>query len=807
MSKLTFNGCFSALYDFITKRQNAFISLFLFLTVAAGAGIFYVTFENDIKFMLPDESGVRRSINFLDSSRISNNVVISMKLNSDEIPLSELTGAIKEFSASIDSPLITKVKDIAGASNMGKDANEIIAYAPQLFDKADQERLTQQITGENIKERFALIYRQMLMPGGSFMGAIMLRDPFGVSLSVLSNIEKLSLTLGYDVVFEDGVLLNRDKSHAMVIMETSVPVTDAFLSRKLITYVKEQLSLLPDYVSADIIAGHLHAVDNETILKRDIGLVSITVLLAFFIIFICVFKDMGTLTIFIMPIASVLMAICLTFFIFRQVSYFIAGMAAVITGIAIDYGIHVYSAVRVSGGRSERVKQVAKPIMVGALTTMGVFGGFLFSRVPGYRQLALFSVCGISICLFYSLFILPQILRGKRSRNFEGVSRFIGRGHRHVKKRWVVYFWGIFVLLAALVSGRTVFENDVRQFDGSSKETLAAEDKFHGTWGGGEQPAIFVVTGGSLEEAIVCNEIVYNEVVKSGAEAGFASIATIWPALKTREANLDSWKRFWDASKRDEVVELFKENGALYDFSDKAFSVFLNTLANPAAVKEGVPINSELFENIIERFVNEVDGEYQILSFFPDKDKYIKKFSPIAVNSDRTFIISRKAFSSELSQSISSEILPLSIAAALIIITLTMVFLRDARLTCIALIPVVSAILSITGALALTGTSLNASAAIAALIVCGLCIDYGIFMVYSCRDYGRDEATATAVTLSALTTLIGSGTLLLAKHPILFSIGRTITLGVLAGFLTSFFVVPTVYTLWIEGSKERRGLA
>ena len=282
MSKITFNECFSLIYDFVARRRKTVIAFVVFLTIASGVGIFFVTFDNDVKFMLPDKSLLRRSIKFLDSSRVTNNVVVSIELTSPEYPLNKLTDAAKELAASIDSPLITGVKDIASGSEMSQDANRLIAYAPQLFDETDEGRLVEQTSPDKIKKRISQIYRQTLMPGGSFMASMMLADPFGMSLKVFDAMEKLSVTLGYDVVFEDGVMLNRDRSHAMIILETQVPVTDSFGSRRLIEYVQEKISLLPDYVSADIVSGHLHAIDNEIILKRDIKLVSLTVLIAFF---------------------------------------------------------------------------------------------------------------------------------------------------------------------------------------------------------------------------------------------------------------------------------------------------------------------------------------------------------------------------------------------------------------------------------------------------------------------------------------------------------------------------------------------
>jgi predicted exporter len=78
------------------------------------------------------------------------------------------------------------------------------------------------------------------------------------------------------------------------------------------------------------------------------------------------------------------------------------------------------------------------------------------------------------------------------------------------------------------------------------------------------------------------------------------------------------------------------------------------------------------------------------------------------------------------------------------------------------------------------------------MVVVGLCVDYGIFVVYACH-HQLETGTYTAVTLSAVTTLIGTGVLLFAQHPILFSIGATMVTGVLAGYVSAMFVVPALY--------------
>lgn len=49
----------------------------------------------------------------------------------------------------------------------------------------------------------------------------------------------------------------------------------------------------------------------------------------------------------------------------------------------------------------------------------------------------------------------------------------------------------------------------------------------------------------------------------------------------------------------------------------------------------------------------------------------------------------------------------------------------------------------------------------------------------------------------AVTTLIETGALLFARHPVLFAIGVTMATGVLAGYVSSMLVVPSLYR-WFD---------
>ncbi len=150
-----------------------------------------------------------------------------------------------------------------------------------------------------------------------------------------------------------------------------------------------------------------------------------------------------------------------------------------------------------------------------------------------------------------------------------------------------------------------------------------------------------------------------------------------------------------------------------------------------------------------------------------------------------------------LSNAVSSEVVFLSGIAGLLILVLTCLLLRNIRLTVLALIPVITGIILILGILPVLGLSLNAPCVIAGIIVIGLCIDYGIFMVYTC-EYNLKTGTRMAVSLSALTTVIGAGALLFALHPVLFSIGITLVVGVTGGYISALLVIPSLYRLTVK---------
>ena len=794
-----FDRCFSLLFDAFSRRKRMLVGLAVIVTAVAGIGLKSISLNNDIGFMLPLDEDIRRSISFLRESHFSDSVVISLALKSSDYSPQDLIQAVDQLEGHLGPPLVTKVVSRVSGADIAEEMLSFLKHAPQLLDERALSRIDDQLTSEGVKESLRSNYRKLASPASAFMMPFVRSDPLGMSSDILRSLHRLSSSLGYDVEIEDRHLLSRDRAHALLILQTPVTVTDASGSRELVSYLREQLRQLPDFVSADIVAGHLHTISNEDVIKRDIWLALSIATVAFLLLFLVLFRDIRAIILFLIPVASVVVAINLSYVFLHHLSYFIVGMGGVVAGIAIDYGIHVYMAVRSANDRADAVKLVAKPVVTGAMTTLGVFASFFFSSVQGYHQLALFSILSIVLCLLCALFLLPHLLGRARRVGSRGSLERAGPGRFRGRDGAIVLCW-ILALVAAVASLRHLaFNSDIRQFDGSEASVVQTEAEFHRIWGGEEQPAIFVVPGENLAEVLRRNRLVYRDAAAVMGEEDFSSLASIWPLEDERAVNAARWVDFWRQGRESRLRELLREHGAAYGFAADAFSPFFASLyADPAAADELESLS--IFSGLKDRFIQESSDGYQALSFFRDEERVVSPLSKISDRHPGTFLVSRGVLAESLSTAVSSEIVYLSGVAGLLIPALAFLLLRDIRLTALALVPVITGIMAVLGAIPALGLFLNAPSIISAMVVVGLCIDYGIFMVYACH-YDLQAGTRTAVTLSAVTTLIGTGVLLFAHHPVLFSIGVTMVTGVAAGYVSSMLVVPSLYQ-----SFARKGL-
>ena len=124
---------------------------------------------------------------------------------------------------------------------------------------------------------------------------------------------------------------------------------------------------------------------------------------------------------------------------------------------------------------------------------------------------------------------------------------------------------------------------------------------------------------------------------------------------------------------------------------------------------------------------------------------------------------------------------------------------RGVRDTFLALLPPVTGGTMACGLLAMMGEHLNPANMIMLPLVLGIGVDDGVHVIHDFRRqrgrYCISGSTVNAIVLTSLTSMIGFGSMMLASHRGLYTVGLTLVIGVGSCLFVSVWMVPDIITI------------
>jgi predicted exporter len=788
------------LYDYTARNRRPVLFILLLLIFVSLAALYFVEFESSMDNILPDNEVISRSMEFFRNSNIAGKVIVSLELTSNDKDINDLIHEIDLLALSLDKDLFPEVTHGIPESAFAGDMDVMFENLPEMVSDKELSLIDGWINQEHVSRKLRDSYLQLLKPQGLFLNSMLRSDPLGIKMLQLNKLKALSASTGYDVDIKDGHFVSRDGRHAMLIAKSVVSVTDSAGSKKMLASLKKNVEALPAYIRADIICGHAHTVSNEKLIKRDIVFISIIAAIAMLLLYGVVIRDVSAVTIFMIPVVAIVFSVDLSYLLLGKLSYWVIGLGSTVAGIATDYGTHVYFAAQGKDDPAPFVKHVIKPVSFGALTTIAIFLAFFFSGIKGYGQLAVVTIISVVLSTFISIYILPHLMLkpGGKASFADRLAERLEAGN--YSNGLHVLLWLFLTIALSYFAVHVEFERDIRNIDGTEKEIIDAEQKFQEIWGGEKTPAVLVINAKDYEEALEVNEKIYGDAVQAVGAENFTSAAPLLPSEKTRKENSERWDKFWSEEREQKLAGLLTQEGKKFGFSENAFDPFFAGLhvkdveagANPG------PAGNALFE----RFVQKTDNGYRLISFFPDTPDYVRAMNDISRKHQGTYLVSATVLSDTLSKVVSSDLKLMTLLASISVIVMTYLGFLNIKETLIALMPPLTSIIWLFGLMAIFGLTINAANMIAGVLAIGLSSDYGIFMTYRSRDK-INTGTIMAIALCTVTTLIGAGVLVFAKHPALSSVGMTMVIAVGAGFFSSVMVVPKLYELTANVKKGK----
>lgn len=666
---------------------------------------------------------------------------------------------------------------------------------PHLFAGADLRILEERISPDGILERLRGVFALVNSPAGIALKKQVQRDPLGITSIVLQKLGYLKSEFSMHI--EDGFFVSGDGRNYLVLAESQMPLTDSDGAHAID-------SLLDDFnrtsgvegIELHTIGSLPHTLANSRMIQRDLRMLLPLASVLLVLLLALSLRDIRAAVVFGVPFLAAPPAIGMTLMFHGKLSGLALGFGIVLFGIAVDFSVHLYLALsREPGGRSDVIKRIARPIFFALLTTSAVFLVLLFSQVPSHRQMATLALLGILLAVLFAWLVIPTIIperEGGRKTKTEEPLRLPSLSLQSGKL--IIVAWLLLIACGFAAWPQLRYNGDLRVLDVPDPGVKADEAHFSAVWGDKGEQAFVIVRGRSLGEVLDSNSKVFTYLTDNGIEH-FQSFAPILPGPTAQAENLAAWRQFWD-QKQPQFAGDFAVAAASLGFREDGFLPFFEWLASGAQPLAVEPLMQGALQPLLLSLLKRTsssDGTDEFLAMttvtFDDTTQPL--LMDIDLHIPGAEVLANITWRTKVEHQLRQDIIFLSLGAGIAIVILVTLQFRAWVQVIAVLAPVIAALSAMTLFCYVTGNHLNMMHLIMGIMVIGLSVDYGIFIVCA-RTEQTSGTSLLAVSICAASSLVGFGVLAFASHPALHALGITVLIGIGVAWPTAVFVSPAL---------------
>ena len=748
------------------------------------------TYSNDLSALFPHQSEVFRAYSLLNRSGLTSKVQIEFDCSG--------AGGLAKAESDLDR-IAQRLREIPSVTNFQFRFEGIVGPNGYLTDYArflPALLSPEQFWGVADPEKAVsdgLIALVRPVPGGV---AFARSDPFQQRRQLLKSLTELSELGGLSLSSGHNYMASQDDTRAVMFFDLPVAVGEAQLVRPALTAVQDVLRALPSGITAKVISGHLHTLGNEKVLRRDITIVSLGSVFLLILLFVILYR--GAWRVLFIPLVPAVSFVIMNGILARCVSslcMFMIGIGCGIVGLAVDQGIHVYTAF--SGKDAEiRTAELSIGLLLGCGTSVLVFLLLCLTGIPAYIQLGVFAAGALMTSLVLSFFVLPGMLdRNRPSAPFQLTIPKPGRIWKYAV-RILLPSLSIY-LIGGLLHLQGRFHFQMQDLDGTPREILQQEQDFREYWRkSGEdgkpipQPALVLLEATSAEELDQEAER-WRKILSEQSIRSF-SHTDIWPSQHTIQERVAEWRNPQTQERLAQLEQAVRDHCRKRQLPLTFFEPFFTSLRQ--GIRDSALPSPAFARQIGANFVRQVDGRNYGMIIFEDTPANVSTMLDVRqsmAKRQNSAVISLAAFTQMLRNDLGGRLGRVQALALILIPLLLLLLQRSIRKMLMSLIPALTALMTTLVTVSLAGMSIkNPVVVLSAVLLSGLAIDYGIFAVEYLNANGRKRSIPNAMVLSATTTVASTAMLLCSAHPVLFATGLVLAPGICVACLTAFLIVP-----------------
>jgi len=804
---------FISIYNYFEKKRAVFFAIFFSCFLLAGWFALHVRFEEDISKILPKDKKIEKLNEVFQNSKFADKLVVMVSLkdthaiaqpDSLAVFAEQFTSALHEKLA----PYINKIDDRVNDDLTLDLYNHITDHLPIYLDERDYVSIDSLIQPERVRASLENDIRTLTSPAGIALKKMITNDPIGISFLGLKKMQQLQ----YDEHFElfDNYVITKDHKSLLLFITPAYPPNNTgknAIFLKGIDAVNDSLSKSFKNIESSYFGATAVSTGNALQLRKDTMLTQgvTIVFLIFFIGFY--FRKKRAPFLILIPVAfGALFSLSMIYFIKGSISVIALGTGSVILGIAVNYSLHLFNHFRHTRNMRGVIRDLSLPLTIGSLTTIGGFLCLEFVQSEMLKDLGLFaafSLIGASLC---TLIFLPHLLPSEES--IESVKHsWLDKisSYRPEYNKILIIFILILTIVFADTAKRVGFETDLSRMNYMSENLKHAEEKLKQINVFALQSVYVVAEGKNLDQALKHNEQMLEDVQvlkEKGIISKYSGVSSLIMSDSLQMEKLKKWNDYWTADKKQKLIATLKTEGTALKFSPSAFDRF-DEMLNRNFQPVDTATTAFFRKNFLDDYITEKNDNTSVVTLLrvsPENKQAIYK----ALDKQTGItVLDRQYLTNKFVDIINADFSSIAWMTSILVFIVLLLTYGRIELTLISFIPMFITFIWILGIMGLLGIRFNIINIIISAFIFGLGDDYSLFIMDGLlQEYktGKQVLASykSSIFLSAITTIVGLGVLVFAKHPALRSIAAISIIGIICVVIMSQILIPFLFAFLIK---------
>lgn len=777
-----------------------------------------VTYDEDISSLLPSTNDGNEKLAFA-SLRVKDKIYIQVAPREGEEVDAD---ALVEYADNFIETLTERdsathyIDDVLYKldEDMMMDAMSYLSENfPKFVDAASLEQIESLLTTENIEKVMGENYDILTSSEGMAMKGMIASDPIGMRRIMLGKFKEVRDGMGGSHAIYDGHLFTPDTTVALAYISPGFQSFDSKSGVKLIELIEKTVSDIEAENPEIEILFHgapVQSVNNSRQIKKDLTLtLTLSLAVICLIIFIC-FKNKSTLPMMLMPVLyGAFFALTMMYFIKGSMSLLALGIGAIVLGVALSYCLHVITHYKYISEPEQVIKDQAKPVFLGCLTTIGSFLGLEFTQSDLLKDFGLFASFALVGTTFFSLVFLPHFFKPEKNRKSEKAFKALEKinAHPFEKYTWLI----VLIVLICGVSFYTQrwvkFDSDLSHISYYNPKVLDNMARYAEKTQQGYMTTYYAASAYDLDSALMTSRRIVAKLDSMKADGrinGFSKASNLFLTTDEQQENIDNWAEFWTDERVEETMSKIAKAGEKYGLKVAFYAPFEEMITGeyePESLFDAGILPDGLMANMIEY----TDSVYMVFTSVQMKPEDKFDIGGEVITIPDVIVVDPMFYANEMVKAINNDFnIALNISMAFVFIVLLLSF-RNLTLAILAFIPMTLSWFIVLGFMGIFGLQFNLINIVISTFIFGIGVDYSIFVMEGMlAKVGSDAEPKllvyhkTAIFFSAVVLMITTGSLLFATHPALKSIGIATIIGMGAAVTLAYTLQPFLFQILVK---------